>query len=111
MRMRRTHEHRIGLVRLRRVLDEAPAPLNERIILDARLEMMIVLASCLIHARPPFGQPVIARDHATSMGQTKLPRRFHIWKGYSGTTAVASISIFAAGSTSPPTWTTAIAGK
>ena len=42
MRMRRAHEHAVGLIRLRRVLDEAPEPAHQRVVLDARLEMMIV---------------------------------------------------------------------
>src|SRR3954469_22550645 len=69
MGMRRAHEHAVGLVRLRRILDETAASTDEGVILDARLEMMIVLASCLIHARPPYGQLVIARGRATSMGE------------------------------------------
>src|SRR6478736_6465637 len=99
MRMRRADEHRIGLGRLERVFDEAPAPTHERIILDARLERVIVLACCLIHARPPSRRPVIACVQATSMGQAGAT--FHIWKRNAGTTAVASISSRAAFSTSP----------
>ena len=44
---------RIGLVRLRRVLDETPEPAHQRVVLDARLEMMVMLLGHLIHARSP----------------------------------------------------------
>jgi hypothetical protein len=54
VRMRRANEHAVSLVWLRRILDKAAAAANERIILDTRLEMMIVLGVCLIHARPPL---------------------------------------------------------
>jgi len=54
VRVRRAHERRIGLVRLRRVLDKTPAALNQRIVLDARFEVVLVCVSGLIHARPPL---------------------------------------------------------
>ena len=49
MRVRRAHEHRVRLVLLRRILDEAAEPLHQRGILHARLEMMVVPGR-LIHA-------------------------------------------------------------
>ena len=109
MRVRRAHERRMGLVRLRRIVDKSSKPAHQRVILDARLEMMIAR---LIHAGGlRFGQPVIPRDCATSMGQARLPIQFHDRKmDYSETTAIASISRRAAFSTSPATCTTAIAG-
>ena len=42
MRVRRAHERAVRLVRLRRVLDEAAEPADQRVVLDARLEVMIV---------------------------------------------------------------------
>ena len=53
---------------LRRVLDEAAEPLHQRVVLHARLEMMVVPGR-LIHAlSPQFGLPVIQRNQVTSMG-------------------------------------------
>jgi hypothetical protein len=54
MRVGRAHEDGIGLVRLRRVLDKTPAAPDERVVLDTRFELMLVLGSFLIHARPPL---------------------------------------------------------
>ena len=56
MRVRRAHEHAIGLVRLRRILDEAAEPADQRVVLHARLEMMVVWScrSDLIHAASPW---------------------------------------------------------
>ena len=47
--VRRAHETRIGLVFLRRVLDETAEPADQRVVLDARLEVMLVMRR-LIHA-------------------------------------------------------------
>jgi hypothetical protein len=53
MRVRRAHEHPIGLVRLRRILDEAPKPADQCVVFDARLEMVIVLLGVLVHVALP----------------------------------------------------------
>ena len=42
MRVRGTHERAMRLVRLWRVLDEAAEPADQRVVLHARLELMIV---------------------------------------------------------------------
>src|ERR1043166_3315861 len=97
--MRGTHEHAKGLVFLRRVLDEASKPAKERIVLDARLEVMVVMRR-LIHVA---GLPGRACHSARPAEWRPDPR-------YSGTIAVASISSRAFFSSNPATCTTAIAG-
>ena len=86
MRMRRTQEGAIGLMVLRRVIDEAPEAPHQRGVFHARLEVMVVLGR-LVHAAA-----------------------FRIAGRYSGTIAVASISSRAFFSTRRTTCTTAIAG-
>src|SRR5207237_6557496 len=60
MRVRRAHEHAMHLVRLRRILDEAPAPANQRVVLHARLEMTMLVGR-LVHAAASIDLPVIPR--------------------------------------------------
>jgi hypothetical protein len=52
MRVRRAQEYAIGLVGLRRILDEAPEPAHQCVVFDARLEM-VVLIGVLIHVALP----------------------------------------------------------
>ena len=53
MRMWRAREHAVQLVRLRRILDETAAPAHQRVILHARLEMMVFVDG-LIHAAASY---------------------------------------------------------
>ncbi len=52
MRMRRAHEHAIGLVGLRRILDEAPESADQCFVFDARLEIVMLIAVSIHVALP-----------------------------------------------------------
>ena len=98
--MRRANEARVGLVVLRRVIDKAAAPAKECIVLDARLESVVLVRRFLVHSRSPWRTASHTEQSRVRNGLTR----------YSGTIAVASISSRAFFSSSPATCTTAIAG-
>src|SRR5690349_11676403 len=67
MRVRRADEHAIGLVLLRCVVDESAEPLDQRGVLDARLERMVMVVGALVHGSLcQFALPVILCDQVTS---------------------------------------------
>src|SRR5947209_10130489 len=110
MRMRRAHEHAMRLVRLRRIFHKAPKSAHQRVILHARFEGMMLVAYLIHAAASGWRQSYRAiKQHQWGCDG----RGFHASRTpgtYSGTTAVASISILADFSTRPVTCTTVMAG-